>query len=236
MEAVLVEPRRSAVVCRLQLTGSSEPALDVPVSLFEATGDDSLQWQQGDIDVKTVSVFITDTLQPDAYHWSLLCPSGTPYVALETLAKAADGDMTYLRRSVDVSYSEVIQLSGYRWRTVGATLELTLRWRTVAPPHTDYKVFVHLLDGEGQLAQQYDAAPCNWLCPTGQWQPGELVLDQASIPVWGLVPGEYRIAVGLYDVSTLARLRARGPGGHPVPDDYFILPDRFVISGGADGD
>jgi hypothetical protein len=77
---------------------------------------------------------------------------------------------------------------------------------------------------------QSDAIPCNWQCPTAQWQAGDVISDQATIPLGTLPPGEYGIAAGLYTEDTLERLPVRGPDGERYPNDYFILPDAFTIS------
>ena len=80
---------------------------------------------------------------------------------------------------------------------------------------------------------QYDAIPCNWQCPTNQWQVGEMVQDQAIIPLGVLPPGDYRIAVGLYSDETLARLPVQDLDQASRPGDYFVLPDHFLVSGGG---
>ena len=227
--AVLTGPHATSTDCRIQLVGSVGPALDVPIVLYRPAGK-SWTWQQGDLDAVTVIASVPGDLRPGAYRWSVICRAGERYLAPETLTKAANGGESFLRRSVDVLYGDAIQLTGYRWRTTGADLQLILVWRAASVPQADYKVFVHLLNREGQVIGQHDAEPAEWTSPTGEWQLGELVSDHATLPLYGLAPGTYSIAVGLYDPSTMERLRALGPGGDPVPDAYFILPDGLVIA------
>jgi hypothetical protein len=143
-----------------------------------------------------------------------------------------NGQATYLRRRVNVLYDDAIRLTGYRWRTAGADLEMTVLWEASKGPGVDCKVFVHLLNVDGDVIRQYDAMPCNWECPTRSWRAGDTILDQALIPLWNLTAGEYRLAVGLYDAATQARLPAVGPRGERYPDAYFVLPDAFLISDG----
>jgi hypothetical protein len=141
-----------------------------------------------------------------------------------------NGHVTYLRRWVNVRYDDTIELRGYRWRTIGPELQVTLQWEALKNLHTDYKVFVHLLNVDGEIVAQHDAIPCRWQCPTSQWQAGDIVLDQAAISLGTLPPGEYQLAVGLYVEETLERLPVQGPDGERHTDDRFILPDTFVIS------
>lgn len=152
------------------------------------------------------------------------------YTAPETLERHTDGRITYLRRWVDIRYGDAIKLAGYRWRTLGPELQITLQWEALENPHVNYKVFTHLLNATGEIVAQYDAIPCNWQCPTSQWQAGDKLSDQATLPLGTLPPGKYRLAVGLYVEETLERLAAQGPEGERHPDGYFLLSDPFLIS------
>jgi len=58
---------------------------------------------------------------------------------------------------------EDIRLLGYDWNPSGPTL--TLYWRPDQPLATDYIVFVHLLDGQGQLVWGSDGPPLGGLAP-----------------------------------------------------------------------
>lgn len=87
----------------------------------------------------------------------------------------------------------------------GGRATLSLAWQ--AGPgglDDDYTLFLHLLDGEGQIAQQFDAPPDGGWYPTSYWRPGEVVLDERDLafsPM--LAPGSYRLVAGLYrDDST----------------------------------
>jgi hypothetical protein len=43
--------------------------------------------------------------------------------------------------------------------------------------------------------------------------------------------GDYRLAVGLYDVTTGDRLTVTGPDGVVLPDQRLILPNEIEVSG-----
>ena len=85
-------------------------------------------------------------------------------------------------------------------------LTIVLRWEPSAPLPTDYTVFVHLVDADGNTVAQNDAQP-RWLfeSPMTGWQPGKAVLDAHTIDA-PLPPGVYQIKVGAYDWQTLERL------------------------------
>jgi hypothetical protein len=219
--------------CEIQLASESKDVLSLPITLFEATPEINTAWEKGTLEITTVTTPLPQTeenLVPGLYHWTCTCPGGTTHTAPETLEIFADGHITYLRRWVNIRYDATIELEGYRWRTTGPRLQVTLQWKALRNPTANYKVFVHLLNADGAVVAQSDAIPCNWQCPTTQWQAGDVISDQATLSLNTLPPGEYRIAAGLYAEDTLERLSTRGPDGEQYPNDYFILPDTFTIS------
>jgi hypothetical protein len=86
-------------------------------------------------------------------------------------------------------------------------LPLLLAWQPIRPPNADYITFVHLMAADGTLAAQYDRAPLQGVAPTTLWHEDDILLDtfQLDLPP-DLPPGEYRLLVGLYNLSTLTRL------------------------------
>jgi hypothetical protein len=225
--------QNSPLDCQIQLINEARDVLTLPITLFETMPGTNAAWEKRVLEITTVTTTLPQTapsLASGPHRWTLTCPGGTTYTAPETLEVFADGHVTYLRRWVNVRYDATIELQGYRWRTAGPELQVTLRWKVLGNPTTSYKVFVHLLNVEGAIMAQSDAIPCNWQCPTAQWQAGDVISDQATIPLGTLPPGEYGIAAGLYTEDTLERLPVRGPDGERYPNDYFILPDAFTIS------
>jgi len=111
---------------------------------------------------------------------------------------------------------ETMQLRGYRLSykdspvRPGDVLYLSLYWQTDTPLALSYTVFAHLLDPTGWLRGQQDNPPVGGTYPTTEWQPGEVIVDRYEITVSPDAPrGVYRLAVGLYDGTTLERLPAR---------------------------
>ncbi len=122
---------------------------------------------------------------------------------------------------VNYRLGDHIQLLGYNWDRESVTL--TLYWQTDQPLADDYVVFVHLLDEQGQLAWGADTPPLGGLYPTTGWQPGVIVADPRPLALSDLTPGNYTLAVGIYDPDTLARLPAADADGQPVADGTIRL-------------
>jgi hypothetical protein len=99
----------------------------------------------------------------------------------------------------------------------GSTISLTLHWQTQAVMTTSYTVFVHLLDGEGNLVAQSDSVPGGGAHPTTNWLPGETVDDPHQLVLPDiLATGRYELLAGLYDTNSGARLLTRS-GESTVP-------------------
>jgi hypothetical protein len=108
-------------------------------------------------------------------------------------------------------------------------LQVSLCWESLAPAPIDYTVFVHVYDERGELLATGDGPPMNGAFPTRLWQPGDRVVDVHLIPVTDDVLsaiGNYRVGIGLYDLSSGQRLPAQ-QGGRPLLNDAFLLDVGF---------
>jgi hypothetical protein len=106
----------------------------------------------------------------------------------------------------------------------GERLYVRLFWRADGRPSTDYTAFVHLLaagpDGAMQQVAGVDAPPGNGSCPTGAWEPGEIVVDELQLVVPDdLAVDAHMLAVGLYQAETGLRLAVPGH-----PNDQIVWP------------
>ncbi len=107
------------------------------------------------------------------------------------------------------------------------TLKVTLYWFALRDSATDYKAFVHLLDGAGQVIAQHDGDPVGGHTPTTRWRSGEIVRDVHFIPLpQEMNTGTYTIKGGLYELSETPRNLATDP---PALDDrvdvgVIVLP------------
>ena len=84
---------------------------------------------------------------------------------------------------------------------------LTLLWRAEAEMPTSYRVFIHLVDANGQILAQTDGEPANWSRPTTGWVPGEYILDDHTLTLPPDLPAGASLRVGLYNPVTNQRLQ-----------------------------
>jgi hypothetical protein len=82
----------------------------------------------------------------------------------------------------------------------GEPLCFEFQWHTTQPLSTDYTVFIHVLDQNGQIVAQTDSPPGGGYAPTSSWPIGQPIIDRHGLilPPSVLTPGEYRIVAGLY--------------------------------------
>lgn len=77
---------------------------------------------------------------------------------------------------------------------------------------------------------QSDGDSLAGLIPLSAWRAGDLMQDQRLImAVSSLVPGEYRIRVGVYNRVTGQRYPAFDPTGAPVPDGAVLATTVVVL-------
>jgi hypothetical protein len=132
-------------------------------------------------------------------------------------------------------FGDALRLLGYRIRSEGDRLLITLHWRSEQRLTTDYKVFVHIFDPETNIpVAQDDAMPRRWRYPTTLWGPGEQIEDEIPIDIQGVAPGQYGVAVGVYDPQTMERLPVVDGEGQACPDGRLILPEELVNTGHKD--
>jgi hypothetical protein len=94
---------------------------------------------------------------------------------------------------------------------------------------TAYKIFVHVFDLDTQVpVAQDDAMPRRWAYPTTFWGPAEVVTDVIPIPLKGVPMGTYRVALGVYDPTTMERLPVVDGAGQLQPNGRLVLPGEVV--------
>jgi len=132
------------------------------------------------------------------------------YVAYHATAESAPGN-------IQANFNGQAVLAGYELQRPDVhTLRVRLWWQALRPLPVDYTVFVHLI-GPAGLMTQHDAQPTAGYYPTTYWRPGDVVLDEHELALPDQVDPEASLAVGLYDVRTLQRLK--------------IVDDKGVITG-----
>ncbi len=122
-----------------------------------------------------------------------------------------------------------ITLRGYSLqRTAPDMLTLTVQWQTSSPPVQEYLLFAHLYDQQGQKLAQIDVPPAGPDAPLTQWQPVRVYSWPHPLPIPAdLPPGDYWLALGLYDPASFARLPVAAPLPSGAPDvggNALLLP------------
>jgi 4-amino-4-deoxy-L-arabinose transferase-like glycosyltransferase len=112
---------------------------------------------------------------------------------------------------LDATFGAHIALRGYTLHTDAlrstGTLSLTVQWEAEAPPPHNYLLFAHLLTAQGERVAQIDARPAGPDALPTRWQPPRVYTWTHPLPVPpDLPPGDYWLALGLYDPASGARL------------------------------
>jgi hypothetical protein len=127
----------------------------------------------------------------------------------------------------DVRLGESIALRGYTLFPgavqPGDILQVTLFWQALNVPEARYKVFLHLVDANGNIVSQFDGEPGDGLLLTTSWQPEQTVFpDRYGVLVPTATPaGTYQLLTGMYDVSGTPRLPISA-NGQPVGDAFSL--------------
>ena len=116
----------------------------------------------------------------------------------------------------DAQTGDQVTLVGYSLlndRLAGGDIaQISLYLRADRTPTQRYKVFLHVLDAANHIVGQRDAEPGGGARLTTLWSPGEVVADNAGVPIHPATPpGTYRVEAGMYEPQTGRRLTA--PGG-----------------------
>ena len=109
------------------------------------------------------------------------------------------------QQAADVTWHNLLLLTGYDVQTTSHALTLTLHWQARERPSTSYKLFVHVAEATtGNIITQADLIPGNWTYPTNWWETGEYVCETLTFP--DLPSGEYEIWLGWYEPESGQRL------------------------------
>jgi Dolichyl-phosphate-mannose-protein mannosyltransferase len=133
-------------------------------------------------------------------------------------------DLPDVQYPLEAQLGEVAVLSGATLKQNDDTIEVELVWQSMGTPSMDYKVFVQLLDANGQFLTGSDAEPASGERPTSTWIPDEYIKDSHALKVDGLnYTGIGTIIAGLYDPITGERLHL------PDGSDFVRLPVEMML-------
>lgn len=103
----------------------------------------------------------------------------------------------------------------------GEKLQVAVYWRTLSQgDRDDYIMFLHLVDANGRGWEQSDGKGY----PSLAWRNGDFSVSWFSIIVPAAAPtGKYTLKVGMYEYSTLARVKITDMAGKPWGDAIDLL-------------
>lgn len=122
---------------------------------------------------------------------------------------------------LDWQVGEVATLIGYQADDQvepSATAEVTLYWQATRDLETNYVLFAHLYDMQGQQVGKRDTYPDSGKYPTIYWRTNDIIQDRIRIPVSPSDDGPYLmpLEVGLYNLETGERLPITDPAGNEI--------------------
>ena len=126
--------------------------------------------------------------------------------------------------TLPINFDNGLSLVGYEVTNLAKVskpsqgLDVLTYWRVDGPITPPLKIFVHLLDPQGNIRGQDD----NFGAAVRMLESGDLVIQHHPIKIAADAPaGTYRLEVGLYNPDTLDRFQAH-PSALPSVDRIFL--------------
>jgi hypothetical protein len=155
-----------------------------------------------------------DGLRLDPHNWRSIEPPTRSFTAPN------------MPHALDAIFGDQIQLLGYALKREGDVLKIDLAWKALRDITSNYKVFAHIYEPATEtIVAQWDAMPRDNAYPTSRWIANEVVTETLSIPLATVPPGEYRVAVGLYEPA--GRLPVNGTTGIDVGNQRAVLAEEI---------
>jgi hypothetical protein len=210
-------------LCFVDAQGRSVACQDFPPVITYPTS----RWQAGDLWRGTHRILVPRTLASGSYSLTLQIPPTTSFslssLFVEPIARAFEPPQ--LGQRVGARFLEVGDLFAAQVPAEarpGETLNICLIWKATREADRAYKVFVHIVDAQGNYASGSDSEPAKWSRPTTSWVEGEYILDEHT-PNAPLAEGIYEVRVGLYSAES----------GERVPlvsgETFVALPQRIQV-------
>ena len=133
-------------------------------------------------------------------------------------------------KDLNALYGNQLRLLEYESKREEDELNLTFYWRAEQRMETNYTMFVHVFDfSTGYPVAQEDGRPQDGFYLTPYWWPTETVVDQVSISLHEVPAGNYGIAIGVYDSSTVENLPVLTSQGQLIEDGRLILDEMVEV-------
>ena len=128
-------------------------------------------------------------------------------------------------RPVQAIFGDHLLLLGYDLEMTASEMTVTLHWKALQRMDVRFKFFLHVYDADNAvLVAQTDFMPHDWGYPTSWWESGEYVSDSMPISLEGFSPGDYWLALGVYNPDTQERLAiSNQPYQFDVEDSRLFL-------------
>ncbi len=170
-----------------------------------------LYWGEAERDPNRV---VEKTLEDRAFEASSIWYGDVRMVQYATMPQSSN-----ISTNVTAKFGDSIMLrdASLSATTVvpGDVLGVTLTWTTTQPITKRYKVFVQLLDKQGQLLAQHDSEPGNNMALTTTWEVGKPIRDSHGLLIpTSVSPGSYTLILGLYDLNDPAARLPTGATDH----------------------
>jgi hypothetical protein len=130
-----------------------------------------------------------------------------------------DGNGAALPNNLNARFEPGVELWCASIQPEADHLSITLGWHVTATPAGDLNVFVHGLDADGAMVEQYDGFAMRTEYPASFWLPRQNLTAHYQLPLNADIT---QIAVGLYPPGG-ERLAAT-QNGQPVDNNQIILP------------
>jgi hypothetical protein len=226
---------------------SAQPALDVRLVLSRDTQQVSVskplgpawypstEWTAGHIVRDEPQFLIPGGVLPGTYRVSLgVAKSGAQQVdkrleigKLTIRDRPRSFDLPADGAAVGAQWQEGIRLARIvlpREAKAGNAVSISPIWQAGGPTAANWKVFIHVLDGEGNIWAQGDGYPDSGRAPTPTWQKDEVVVDAHELSLPDTLPeGEYSLRIGFYDERSGQRLPLTNGS------DSFTLPPSLRV-------
>jgi hypothetical protein len=122
-----------------------------------------------------------------------------------------------------VDFGQQVRLLGWEVEKELAELEglyyldITIYWQSLQPITENYRVYLKLVDGDGQVWREDDSNPIFGFFRTSQWEEGVILRDRHGLEVPPHAPpGVYYVGLGLFDPEL-------GEGLNPAVDGDLLL-------------
>ncbi|RMF79401.1 MAG: hypothetical protein D6737_11560 [Chloroflexi bacterium] len=193
-------------------TDNQRPAIAYEILLLHENGEETILWRgepvmgQHPSDRWRQDELITDRLRPTVpreqiagrYTLALRSNAFTINLApIEIVGLPRIFEMPEVDYSTSLDFTGNLQLAGYNIELDDEAINLSLVWRAKDVIVTDYTIFIHIVDENGEIVAQRDVKPVDNTYPTTLWQAGEYVIDDHYIAV--TQPRLYRMRIGVYN-------------------------------------